>query len=432
MNFFYRIKFFLWSKWLSLAKFLSPLLFVMHSYPLSLFRPVDLKHNIHILNALRTGDALLATRRGDLRIAHSRWSVVSLGAHQARVRTVCWYSFLALTLEFNNPIDKRALLECIARKALLFDRLLAKIPLSRKGRAQCLQGVRLYFMASFVQLRLISHVHRAVHRQAHAQLVQRALESGVAPRQLLAGKSGSYLMYDSQHRPIAIFKPFDEEFLAPYNPVGFVGPLAQRAVRFSCRVGEGCHREVAASLVDELLGLGVVPQTVYARFASPHFSREKIGSLQAYMRGLTPLERTNSPLLDTIPLKQIQSLILLDIIIGNLDRHRHNILIAPGALVVIDHGLSFPDCVRDELSTWFWSLPPWADLPWNDELVHLILTLPVDILRRRLHHRALIEYEALVRMEERITLLQANMRAPLTPRSLVPLFSKKSLRRTSR
>ncbi len=52
------------------------------------------------------------------------------------------------------------------------------------------------------------------------------------------GTSGTYLLYNSQHNPIAVFKPVDEEAFAPNNPRGFIGEFGHISLRSASLLGK--------------------------------------------------------------------------------------------------------------------------------------------------------------------------------------------------
>lgn len=84
------------------------------------------------------------------------------------------------------------------------------------------------------------------------------------------------------------------------------------------------EREVAAYEVDQALGLGVVPPT----------SMRKDGMVQEFVT------QDDDSITDP---DSVYGAAILDIMIGNTDRHSGNYLVRNGKFVAIDHGLSFPD-----------------------------------------------------------------------------------------
>ena len=90
----------------------------------------------------------------------------------------------------------------------------------------------------------------------------------------------------------------------------------------------GAHFEVAAYLIDRLLGLNLIPPTVMRRVNG------KLGSLQFFVEGgQNPYVTGGAP---------SQEMKMLDYLIGNTDRTGKNYLVLPGGRqVAIDHGLAF-------------------------------------------------------------------------------------------
>ena len=76
------------------------------------------------------------------------------------------------------------------------------------------------------------------------------------------GTSGTYLLRGPTKKPLAVFKPIDEEAFAPNNPRDHVGPFGSRSFRAGVLSGEACIREVAAYLLDKDGFAGVPPTTM--------------------------------------------------------------------------------------------------------------------------------------------------------------------------
>lgn len=89
------------------------------------------------------------------------------------------------------------------------------------------------------------------------------------------------------------------------------------------------EREVLAYRVDQELGLGLVPKTVYGEYEGRTGSAQQfVPNAQAGLEGADTLEAAKMGVFDAI--------------IGNQDRHSHNALIdANGRLIAIDHGFAF-------------------------------------------------------------------------------------------
>ena len=89
------------------------------------------------------------------------------------------------------------------------------------------------------------------------------LEAGVAPEAAREGMGGTYFLGRASADGgghVAIFKPCDEEPLAPNNPKQWQGrAMGAPGMKPSVRVGEAALREVAAYLLDRDGFAGVPP-----------------------------------------------------------------------------------------------------------------------------------------------------------------------------
>lgn len=85
----------------------------------------------------------------------------------------------------------------------------------------------------------------------------KAQQEPSAPRE---GMGGTYFLADDSGDKVGIFKPCDEEPLAPNNPKGWAGrAMGAPGMKPSVRVGEAALREVAAYLLDHGGFAGVPP-----------------------------------------------------------------------------------------------------------------------------------------------------------------------------
>ena len=73
---------------------------------------------------------------------------------------------------------------------------------------------------------------------------------GLKPQLTNDGTSGTYFLRGPSKKPMAVFKPIDEEAFAPNNPRDYVGAFGQMTFRKGVLSGEACIREVAAYLLD--------------------------------------------------------------------------------------------------------------------------------------------------------------------------------------
>ncbi|KIO28478.1 hypothetical protein M407DRAFT_22368 [Tulasnella calospora MUT 4182] len=147
-----------------------------------------------------------------------------------------------------------------------------------------------------------------------ANSVKLAILDGIHPKMIAKGSSGSYFARakkDGKTQVVGVFKPKDEECVAPPQPYGHLNPKTTKWIHrnFFWWVGFGraCLipnlsyiSEAAASLLDDRLGLNVVPRTQLVSLSSPAFSYgwvdranykkgkqlpEKVGSMQTFMNG---------------------------------------------------------------------------------------------------------------------------------------------------
>jgi hypothetical protein len=105
------------------------------------------------------------------------------------------------------------------------------------------------------QIVTIMHASMTTRRQSQ-QLVDSPtalaeLQARQDPEAAREGMGGTYFFTNEAGRKVAIFKPCDEEPLAPANPKGYVGRnLGDPGWKSTVRVGEAAMREVAAYLLD--------------------------------------------------------------------------------------------------------------------------------------------------------------------------------------
>ena len=80
-------------------------------------------------------------------------------------------------------------------------------------------------------------------------------------------------------KPLAVFKPIDEEAFAPNNPRDHVGPFGSNTFRAGVLSGEACIREVTAYLLDKD-GFSGVPPTTMVETAHDSFKTFKFKTMK--------------------------------------------------------------------------------------------------------------------------------------------------------
>ncbi|KAH7718036.1 Protein ZC8.6 [Aphelenchoides avenae] len=201
----------------------------------------------------------------------------------------------------------------------------------------------------------------------------RAINHGIFPERIPQGSSGSYFVKNMRGERIAVFKPKNEE------PYGHLNPKWLKWIHrifFPCCFGrsglapmQGYLSEAGASLIDQKLGLNIVPKTAVVELAAPTFNYSRLdrakargkervrqrfpdlarrfrrlglppkkGSFQLFVNGykdaiywlrqweLYP-EQALPPKTEEDFLRQFQRMVILDYVIRNTDRGNDNWLI---------------------------------------------------------------------------------------------------------
>lgn len=225
---------------------------------------------------------------------------------------------------------------------------------------------------------------------------EEAIYMGILPERIYQGSSGSYFVKDKTKKTVGVFKPKNEE------PYGHLNPKWTKWMHKTCCPccfgrsclipNQGYMSEAGASLVDQKLGLNIVPKTKVVRLASPTFNYNaydrakarskqmvterfpdsigkhvrlglppKIGSYQLFVEGFKDAEHYLKKFESQPPpaesLKEFQlnfeKLVCLDYIIRNTDRGNDNWLVkyeAPPILegsTCVDHSEETDTCAED-------------------------------------------------------------------------------------
>ena len=405
--------------------------------------------SMRLLLSSSAADWLMLTRPRGLFLRQGRWAkaktllltIVTFGRSDAKIYRALELVFLRFLSEAYNPLKPALLREVLQRKRALFFRALERLRALSQGRYASVPWEAYwssYERATYLQIAIIRRVDSATSKPSKARFYQAAaaaIKAGGLPCVMRLGMSGSYFIADRTGKWLGLFKPFDEESWAPNNPrrQAYRGPLGTERMRPGLLSGEGCHREVAASVVDRFLGLGIVPHTVYARFR--HFAfydpmegpralgrraKEKSGSFQAFIEQAIHLGRRS------LELVELQKLALLDVVIGNLDRHTHNILYDGKQIWAIDNALSFSSRSLGGFR-WEWQKQEAASQPFTPAMRALIESMDVERLMVRLRKACFLTVNTVERMRERIALLRAACCQGMAPAQLALLMTARTL-----
>lgn len=294
---------------------------------------------------------------------------------------------------------------------------------------------------SFVQKavkanRKVEYLHGSQCRETHEvneplEEAVRALENGIKPDLVEDGLGGTYFIKDRGRRNIGVFKPRDEEPLAPNNPKVHAGDGQGSGLKDGVLVGDAALNEYACFLIDKAasatLRAGVSP-TVMVRMAASIFHeaeenrrsaflkvKDKVGSFQLFAAH-DCISEDMSPHL--FPTDLVHKLAALDMRICNSDRHSGNILVRKDnqqvtALVPIDHGYALPAAVGGSQFEWLsW---PASKRPFSEEIRNEILDIDIDAVEALLKKRVpCLRPSCLVTLRTCTLFLQRGVAAGLT------------------
>lgn len=270
-------------------------------------------------------------------------------------------------------------------------------------------------------------------------LARRALVLGSkAPELALDGTGGTYFLRSLDGRPVACFKPADEEPFCVNNPRHIVGPngpseraaSASPSMRRGVRPGEAYLREVAAYLLDRSGGgLAGVPETTVVECRHPKFhhadraSRDKVGSFQVFVAHEGVAEDFGVDRLNTA---RLQAVAALDVRALNCDRNGANLLVPSKKprdvdVVPIDHGYCLPEVLEIEWFDWCWIDWPQIAAPVCDELKRAIAAIDPERDAADLSDALGLRRESLRLSRAASELLKRGVAAGLTLRDVASL-----------
>ncbi len=177
------------------------------------------------------------------------------------------------------------------------------------------------------------------------------IRARLKPEAISSGASGVYKVKNRSGEVIAILKPRMEEQKMPRNPKGSAAPWdpehpVMDSVYAGFEQGMGYRKEVAASLLDEE-HIFSVPETreISLDFQGTLFE----GSVQQFVVG-EAVDTLEAEAFYRLPVKEVQKLVLLDLLIANGDRNVGNALLREGVLHPIDHAQCFSDALSSRKS----------------------------------------------------------------------------------
>jgi hypothetical protein len=352
-------------------------------------------------------------------------------------------TFIAILYPLFVPLNRRNIFLLLEKKKILIKQCinnLEKLNINQNLVIEIKELLRKFECTLYIHAKGLKKIRKGMKSFKKCLFVKEvmfALEMRIQPIKSLKGASGTYFMRDKHYNVIGVFKPFDEEIGAPNNPhfYNMQGPLGWDNYRFGIYTGQSLLKEVLAYKVSALLKLDIVPKTTLVALPANAFFKiektfslflqvkEKIGSLQQFKANTTSLKDLSQEKRALINLDQIQKLILLDIIIGNLDRHFNNILLDGQKVVAIDNALSFSDHIQD-FTSWHWKELPHLKYPFT-EANREIIKSSKTLLKRS--YKNFISISAKKRMNERIALLNYLEQKNLSVNEYINFFTKENL-----
>ena len=195
------------------------------------------------------------------------------------------------------------------------------------------------------------------------------------------GCGGTYLLSRGNHS-VGVFKPRDEEFMAPQNPRGYTKRNAilgdtLHPVQPGFRIGNGAFRERAAYVLDVLYHhYSNVPPTCITTLQLHPDANPSCGSLQQFIAAQGTAEDWGY---STFKVDQVHKIALLDIRLFNADRHAGNILItSKEEMIPIDHGFCLPAIDRLQSARFEWLRWPQSRAPLGPRAKDYIANMNIE------------------------------------------------------
>lgn len=295
-----------------------------------------------------------------------------------------------------------------------------------------------------------------------------AMKLGIAPEAVKEGYNGTYFVKDLKNRNVGVFKPKDEETFArrSHKLSGKVSKVAAKfvplATAFFCSNGNAYKAEVSASIVSKELSLNNVPTTRVAKLAHPVFNYSNVeqnepklplkeGSFQLFIQ--VPHQKANSylkynifwklytlfriehtSLLKKISQLEFEKLVILDFIIGNIDRHFANWIVTTikKKVLCFDNGFAMAHKHTDSVSSlhqYDWKVLPHAKKPFSEDAkvyINRLSAMQEDLIATLKSHD-LIDANQEKTLRERIAVLIKYANEGKTPRELAKVRKTKEI-----
>jgi len=176
------------------------------------------------------------------------------------------------------------------------------------------------------------------------------------------GMGGTYFVKDHRGQCLGVFKPCDEEPMAPNNPKQLQGNVGDMSIKKGLCSGEGAVREVAAYRLDQAAGgVAGVPAAVICKMATSPKDTWPVLREGSYARFSPSAGPSADFATSTFCATDVQAIAILDMRLLNVDRHDGNLLVtAPQGknqvrrVVPIDHGCIAPASLEVVWAEWAW------------------------------------------------------------------------------
>lgn len=234
------------------------------------------------------------------------------------------------------------------------------------------------------------------------------------------GVNGVYLLKDKDGENTAVFKPAEAE--GDKRP----GDDGQLRIKWGLRHGDTPMHECAAYYLGSKYRISL-PATAFLSLESQQFETgEGNGSVQEFKKGISiktiPQAELNR-IVANMSLSDLHELYMMDLLTGNTDRHKGNLLLDGNQFVKIDHGCCLAASLANEENyCWLkWDVPAlhtpfdlsqFGRFNWVEDVAQIQKVFPN------------FSSEALAILRLRMHLIQEGTKKGLTPLELAQFFGK--------